>query len=287
MTVLAGVAAVRGDEEGARRLAAETLATAAAHGLPLREASAVRAVALLDLGQGRWPEALDGFERVADVRPGHGNPVLAMTTAPDRIEAAVRAGQADRGRPALDAYEAWAAQAGAAWLRPRVASCRALLAEGDEATAAYEEALLHAEDARPFDLARIQLLYGEHLRRERRRTDARAQLRAAEAGFERLGADPWAARARSELRASGETARRRDPSTALQLTPQELQVARFVAEGLTNKEVAAQLFLSPRTIDAHLRKVFAKLGITSRGQLAGRLAAHDGSAEPAPARVHA
>src|SRR5262249_28051443 len=154
-------------------------------------------------------------------------------------------------------------------LQPRLAVCRALLADGDdEATAYYEEALLGADVARPLDLARIQLLYGEHLRRVRRRTDARVHLRAALDGFERLRAEPWAERARVELRASGATARRRDPSTVSQLTPQELQVARFVSEGLSNKEVAAKLFLSPRTIDSHLRSVFAKLGITSRTQLA-------------------
>ena len=98
--------------------------------------------------------------------------------------------------------------------------------------------------------------------------ESREHLRAAFAGFEALGAEPWAERAAAELRASGETARKRDPSTIDQLTPQELQIVRFVAEGLSNKEVAAQLYLSPRTIDYHLRNVFAKLGITSRTQLA-------------------
>jgi DNA-binding NarL/FixJ family response regulator len=98
--------------------------------------------------------------------------------------------------------------------------------------------------------------------------EARQHLRAALTGFEALGAVQWAERARTELRASGESARKRDPSTVSQLTPQELQVARFVADGLSNKEVAAQLFLSPRTVDAHLRNVFAKLGVTSRTQLA-------------------
>jgi DNA-binding CsgD family transcriptional regulator len=165
-------------------------------------------------------------------------------------------------------YEEWADVSGPAWVTPRLASCRALLAEGDDATEHFEEALRLADDARPFDLPRIHLLYGEHLRRERRRTDSRVQLRAALDGFERLQAEPWADRARTELRASGETARKRDPSTVDLLTPQELQIARFVAEGLSNKEVAAQLFLSPRTIDYHLRNVFVKLGIKSRTQLA-------------------
>lgn len=162
-------------------------------------------------------------------------------------------------------------------MQPRLAACRALLAEGEEATERFEEALRLGSDARPLDLARIQLLYGEHLRRERRRSDARLQLRAALEGFERLQAEPWAERARIELRASGETARKRDPSTISQLTPQELQVARYVADGLSNKAIAAQLFLSPRTIDSHLRRVFAKLGITSRTELA---ALHLGTGEP-------
>src|SRR5262249_25829988 len=137
-----------------------------------------------------------------------------------------------------------------------------------EAEAHFEQALGLIDDARPFDRARIRFLYGEHLRRRRRRLDAREHLRQAIADFETLGAEPWAERARAELRATGETARRREASTIDQLTPQELQIARLVAEGLSNKEVAAQLFLSPRTIDAHLRNVFAKLSITSRIQLA-------------------
>ena len=120
----------------------------------------------------------------------------------------------------------------------------------------------------PFDRARTELLYGEWLRRRNRRVDARPHLRAALDLFQRLAVAPWEARARSQLRASGETARRRDPSTRDQLTPQELQISRLVASGRTNPEIAAQLFLSPRTIDYHLRKVFAKLEIASRVELA-------------------
>ena len=159
------------------------------------------------------------------------------------------------------------------------------LRRGEEAEREFERALsLHAEADRAFDRARTALLYGEFLRRERRRIDARAQLRAALEVFEQLGAAAWAHRAHVELRASGESARKRDPSTIHELTPQELQIARFVAEGLSNKEVAAQLFLSPRTIEYHLRHVFTKLGITSRTQLA-RLPLGDAApaAEPASA----
>ena len=191
-----------------------------------------------------------------------------MATTPDRIEAAVKAGRYEIAQAALPQLEARAAYAGARHMQPRLAACRALLAEGDVASEHFEDALRLGGDARPLDLARIQLLYGEHLRRERRRTDARLQFRAALKGFERLQAEPWAERTRIELRASGERARTHDPSTISLLTPQELQVARYVADGLSNKAIATQLFLSPRTIDSHLRSVFAKLGITSRTQLA-------------------
>ena len=143
--------------------------------------------------------------------------------------------------------------------------CRALAAAPDAAEAHFEAAIV--ADARPLDRARIQLHYGEHLRRERRRIDARSHLRSAVEGFERLGAAPWAERARRELRATGETARKRDTSPLAELTPQELQVARLVSEGATNKAVAAQLFVSPKTVEYHLRKVFAKLGIASRNEL--------------------
>jgi DNA-binding NarL/FixJ family response regulator len=115
--------------------------------------------------------------------------------------------------------------------------------------------------------ARTELLYGEWLRRERRRQEARVHLRAALDLFRGLGMRLFAERAEAELRASGETARKRDPSTLDDLTPQELQIAGLVAEGQTNKEIGAQLFISPRTVDYHLRKVFSKLGISSRTQL--------------------
>jgi DNA-binding CsgD family transcriptional regulator len=208
------------------------------------------------------------------VRPGFGHPLAAILTVPDRIETLVRLGRRDEAIDALPAFEAWATHAGPS-AKSRLASCHALVASGHEATEHFEEAVREADVKRPFDLARVRLLYGEHLRRERRRVDARAQLRAAIDAFERFDAVVWAERARTELRASGETARKREPSTIDQLTPQELQIARFVSDGLSNKEVASQLFLSHRTIEYHLRNVFSKLGITSRTQLA-KLSLSDG-----------
>jgi ATP/maltotriose-dependent transcriptional regulator MalT len=266
---LAIVSAVRGDDEHARNEAEAVFARATANGLPLRASTAVYALAIADMGRARWNDAVDRLGSLLGGESGTLDP-FAAATVPDLIEAALRAGRLEEARTALPLFEARAGYSGEPALQPRLAVCRALLAGSDgEATGHYEEAVrLGAQAARPLDLARIQLLFGEHLRRMRRRSDARLFLRAALEGFERLGAEPWAERARVELRASGETARKRDPSTVSQLTPQELQVARFVSEGLSNKEVAAQLFLSPRTIDAHLRNVFAKLGVTSRTQLA-------------------
>ena len=264
--VLAMVAAVRGREDEARKLADEVTGFARERGLALPSAFAVWALASLDLARGRWEQALERYEALAEVRPGFGHPLAAILTVPDRIESLVRLGRTNEAVVALPSFEAWATHAGES-AKSRLASCRALVTSGDESVEHFEEAVRRAEATRPFDLGRIRLLYGEHLRRERRRLDARRHLRAAIEAFESVDAVLWAERARTELRASGETARKRDPSTVSQLTPQELQVARLVADGLSNKEVAAQLFLSPRTVDAHLRNVFAKLGLTSRTQL--------------------
>ena len=148
------------------------------------------------------------------------------------------------------------------------ARCRGLLARADRFEPHFDEALaLHARVQSPFALARTRLCYGERLRRAGRRIDAREQLRAARETFERIGAEPWAERARGELRASGETLRRRDPFEAEELTPQELQIALQVADGKTNKEVGAALFLSHKTVEFHLSRVYRKLDTRSRAEL--------------------
>jgi len=151
-----------------------------------------------------------------------------------------------------------------------LARCRAQLA--DDATTAqrhFLEALeLHADDVAPFERARTELAYGERLRRERRKIDARTRLRSALDTFEGLGAALWAERARGELRATGATARKRDVTTIDDLTPQELRIAELVAAGATNRDVATQLFVSTKTIEYHLRKVFQKCGVGSRFELA-------------------
>lgn len=261
------LAVLTGDEERFQSLAAKTEDLAGSHSLGVFEAQVRDALhwarGLRKLAAGQPESALTWFS-------GMTHPAVAgMAAALDRIEAAIRGGHRDEALEWLDRLDAFATHTGLASEQARVAHCRALLAEAETARGLFEEALtLHARSRRPFERARTELAYGEFLRRARRRVEARTHLQAALDRFEQLNARPWAERARVELRAAGRTARKRDPSTVLQLTPQEMQVARFVARGLHTREVAAQLFLSTRTVDFHLRNVFAKLGISSRTELA-------------------
>ena len=157
---------------------------------------------------------------------------------------------------------------GSEWALGLEARSRALLTDGPSAEPLYEEAVTRLARGRVAPhLARAQLAYGEWLRRENRRVDAREQLRAAHETFTRIGAEAFAERARRELLATGETARKRTPDTQDALTPQEAQIARLARDGLSNPEIGAQLFISPRTVQYHLHKVFAKLDISSRNQL--------------------
>jgi DNA-binding CsgD family transcriptional regulator len=193
---------------------------------------------------------------------------VVLAALPEWIEASVRSGDLDQARSTLTLLEALAGNADDSG-RSAVLCCRALLADDEQADKLFTEALaLQARAGSPVPfVARTQLLFGERLRRTRRRTRSRAHLRAAMEAFERLGAAPWAARARAELRASGETSRRRDETAAEPLTPQELRIAQSVAQGQSTRDIAAALFLSPRTVEYHLYKLFPKLGVTSRAQL--------------------
>jgi len=263
LVMLALIAALRGSEDECRSLAAESRELASARGLGIVAEIAHWALTLLELGLGQAEEA---FRRSREIS----TTMVVFWGALDRIEAAIRAGERETARAWLDAFEPWAESSGAPWNRAVVLHCRALLSNDESETERLFLAALdaHADAARPFEHARSQLAYGEFLRRAGRRVQAREHLRAALDRFDGLGATLWAERARAELRASGQTARKRDPSTQDELTAHELQIARFVAEGLTNREVAARLFLSPRTIDFHLRNVYRKLGISSRTALA-------------------
>jgi DNA-binding CsgD family transcriptional regulator len=196
-------------------------------------------------------------------------PVLARMAAADRIEAAVRAGDTATASGWTEELARFADATRRPWALATVAYGRALTVSQGERDSWFRESLAHHQRAvRPLDTARTQLAYGEWLRRSQRRVDAREHLRHAAETFQDLRAAHLAARATQELRASGETARKRDPSTLVKLTPTELQIAQLVSSGMSNKEVAAQCWISPRTVAFHLRNVFAKAGVTSRGELA-------------------
>ncbi|HVH21026.1 MAG TPA: helix-turn-helix transcriptional regulator [Pseudonocardia sp.] len=229
---------------------------------------------MAELAAGRPEAAVTRLAPLAESGSGHYHSTPALAACGDLVEAAVRAGTPPP-TALIELLSRFAADTGQPWARAVAARCAALTGPAEAADEHFRAAVAHhAHSVRAFDRARTELLYGEHLRRRRRRSEARPQLRAALETFERLGADPWAARARGELRATGETARKRDPSAVDRLTPQELQIVRIVRSGATNREVATQLFLSPRTVDYHLRTVFVKLGLSKRAELS-RIALND------------
>ena len=221
--------------------------------------------AVLYNGLGRYEDALKAAERAAESPRGLGQSIWLLA---ELIEAAVRSGQAERATAPLAQVAEIAHAAGTDWTLGTHARAAAMLAEGEAAERLYREAVERLSRVRPrATLARAHLLYGEWLRREHRRVDAREQLRPAHTMLSDMGMEAFAERARRELLATGETVRRRTVETRDELTPQELQVARLAAAGQTNPEIGAQLFLSPRTVEWHLTRVFSKLGIGSRKQL--------------------
>ncbi len=220
---------------------------------------------LLELGLGHPAEAL---QHLLALTGAGGHPGILLWAAPDLVEAAVRAGQPDRCSALLERFGAWVTGSGLPVPAAALARCEGLLADSDAAVDHFAAALRHDHSAqRPFERARNELALGEALRRRRRRSEARIYLRNALEVFEKLGTAPWAERARAELRASGETASKRDQSTLEQLTPQEMRIALFASRGASNPDIAAKLFLSRRTVEYHLHKVFTKLGVTSRAEL--------------------
>ncbi|MFI9360372.1 ATP-binding protein [Kitasatospora sp. NPDC053057] len=266
--LLAYLAALDGRTERCTELATTSLATtgpqtaAPAAGHPWAQ----WALALLDLGQGRAAGAAD---RLHALTTGpHRHHVSATRAVPDLVEAAVRLGTQERAAEPYERFARWTAAADRPWAEALRLRCQALLGPDELAEPAYRAALdLHATSHRSFEHARTALLYGEWLRRTRRRTDARPHLTAALETFDRLAAHPWSARARTELSATGTPAPQAPLTPLNSLTPQELQIARLAAQGLTNRDIAAQLFLSPRTVAHHLYKAYPKLGITSRTAL--------------------
>jgi DNA-binding CsgD family transcriptional regulator len=222
-------------------------------------------------GLGRYEDALSLAEQAAETARGLGPSILLLA---ELIEAAARSGQAERATGPLAQLAEIAQAAGTDWALGTHARAAAMLAEGEAAEGLYRKAIERLSRVRSCaTLARARLLYGEWLRREHRRVDAREQLRVAHTMLSDMGMEAFAERARRELLATGETVRKRSVASLDELTPQEVQVARLAVGGQTNPEIAAQLFLSPRTVEWHLRKVFGKLGVGSRKELRGALSA--------------
>lgn len=276
LAVLAWLDAAQGRAAACRAHANEGLEIAERHNLQWRN-GLLGALVLLDLGTGveqRSPGLVRFREWLAErpllrEAPANGSPL------PDVIEALVRLGDRDAAQELLAPFAGEAERLGQPFPRAVALRCRALLADEGSYPDYFEQALgLHALDANVFALARTRLAYGERMRRSGRRVDSRGQLRDALAVFERLEAIPWAERASRELRATGERVRAREPSRSEELTPQELQIAALAAEGKTNREVGARLFLSPKTIEWHLGKIYRKLGVGSRAELAKALDTH-------------
>ena len=248
-----------------------------AHVARALECSSVGAIAalassilgFLELGLGRAEEAIAALSGLAqDVRNRGLEEPNVIQWAPELIEAYVRVGRTKDAERELEFLARQAEQTGRKWALATAARCRVLLVPDDEIDTAFAEAIALWDETTPFPRARTQLCYGERLRRARRRADAREPLLAALEVFERLRAVPWIERAASELAATGVAASVRDPIEAEQLTPQELQVALVVAKGATNREAGAALFLSPKTIETHLSRVYRKLDVRSRTELA-------------------
>jgi DNA-binding CsgD family transcriptional regulator len=263
------VGAWRGVESEAMELINDGRESATARGEGRVLALAGYATSVLNNGLGRYEAAVDGAQRGSE-DDDQGYAGWSLT---ELVEAASRCGRSEVAAAALPRLEERTRAAGTDWALGILARSRALTTEGDGADAFYREAIERLERTRMrVELARARLLYGEWLRRERRRVDAREQLRAALDSLSRFGAEAFAERARRELLATGENVRRLTTETRDVLTHQETQIARLAAAGNTNPEIGAQLFISPRTVEHHLRKVFRKLDVSTRKELRDALA---------------
>ncbi|HEX8856785.1 MAG TPA: AAA family ATPase [Thermoleophilaceae bacterium] len=275
------LAAWRGREADLAGLTEETLNEVMSRGEGIGVSTTQWANALLHNGLGQYGTALGAAEQVLDP-PGGRLDATINWALPELIEAAARSGHAERAHDALEQLSEMTGAAGTDWALAVEARSRALLSEHDGAEELYREAIERLGRTRVRgEHARAHLVYGEWLRREGRRKDARAQLRTAHRMFARMGMGAFAERASRELQATGETVRKRRAETRDDLTAQEWQIARLARDGLSNPEIGARLFLSPRTVEWHLRKVFSKLGIHSRRELAAALPVSEPQLTPA------
>ena len=282
-TVISLVAAMRGDEATAERIAAEAELVGEALGSNSTVALAQFGRVLAALGSGRHADAFAYANRLFDpADPAH-HPVIASWLIADLADAARYINRLDEARARVAELEATVGGRPGTWIALGLQHAGALLAEPAQVGERFDEALSSDLTRWPFQRARLELAYGQWLRRNRRVSESRAVLRAARDTFDALGCAPWSDQARRELRASGERSRRRVVDARDQLTGQELQIAQLAARGLSNREIGQRLYLSHRTISTHLYRVFPKLGISSRGELAAALAggSPDGTASPA------
>ncbi|MFD5540456.1 LuxR C-terminal-related transcriptional regulator [Streptomyces sp. NPDC127079] len=269
---LGWLAAARGEEAAVADYAALAFQVSVPRSVRLLSAATQWTLGMSALFAGRPDQALDHLVCLTEEGHHAAHPTIAVLAAPDTAEAAIQSGQRATAEEQARVLRAWAERTDAAWAISATHLVHALLASGADAEKHFRLALdAPGARSRPFNHARTRLLYGEWLRRAGRRADARAQLAEAEQIFRRLDAAPLLARTRAEHELTGQHPRRDitpAPDTAAVLTPQELRVTRLAAQGLTNREIGAQLLISPRTVGHHLANVFPKLGIVSRADLA-------------------
>jgi ATP/maltotriose-dependent transcriptional regulator MalT len=271
------LAAWCGHEDGVSELIEASMSGVVARGEGLGLSDIEWASAMLYNGLGRYEDARAAAQQVRE----YPHDPLFSWVLPEFIEAAARGGRAEGADDALKRLAESTRASGTDWALGIEARSRALLSDGEAAEYLYREAIQRLGRTRiRFELARAHLLYGEWLRRERRRMDAREQLRRAHEMLSDMGAKAFAERARRELAATGETVRKRSVENRDQLTAQEAQIARLARDGLSNSEIGARLFISPRTVEYHLHKVFNKLRIGSRIQLHGALPSEPRLAQP-------
>src|SRR5215211_2726788 len=277
-TLVSTIAGMRGDEDAAERASAEAERIAAPTGANNIVALAQFGRVSAALGASRHDDAYKAAARLFDpTDPAH-HPAMASWIIGDLAEAALHAERVAEARACVAQIEAAAGDTPTVWITLGLRHARALLADDEQAENRFDEAMGADLGRWPFQRARLLLAYGQWLRRQRRITQSRAPLRDARDAFDALGCAAFGDQARRELRASGESSRRRDPAARDQLTAQELQIAHLAAEGLSNREIGQQLYLSHRTIGTHLYRIFPKLGITARGELGPALSA--GAASP-------
>jgi DNA-binding CsgD family transcriptional regulator len=274
LVTLARLEAAQGSDEACRDHAEEALEIARGLGLASHQFQSLSALGLLELGAGKPDEAITHLRegvRLLEER-GSGDADCQPYLTPDLIEAYVRAGEIPKAAAAVERYEAQVERTGVASARAAALRCRGILVDGAELDDVFGRALAAHDESpgpNPFEQARTRYCFGERLRRDKRRGEAERELEAALDTFERLGARAWAERTRIELALAGRRRRKPRPdSFESSLTPQELRVALLVATGATNREVASQLFLSVKTIENHLSRVFEKVGVRSRAELA-------------------